>query len=367
MAQSEGLDREGVSGARVTGVGGVTREMAQDIAGRQIVASVGAIVSTAGCDDVTVQILVGHAEEERRGAPSRRVWGGFDEVFEVGHKLEDPGRVGPGQPLAQRRVVACLSGQQLRFPPEVIARQGLDWPDQVAAGPECLVEHDLGPDQSHAVTDVQYAEQVPRMAPRSGVGKPQRGRADLVDLLWCADHDARGYLTGLVSSTVVSPVKDDVDALLASWCPGPARDLTATGALTRMQLIVRASAARKEARAARLGLPAWAPATLMAIRRRGIDSPASRARLAAQLGVTQAAMTKQIRRLTELGLITEHPDRDDARQTLLRLSSSGMRVSDELADLDSDAVVFAGLSAAQLATLDRLLRQIRHQHTHPGD
>lgn len=166
---------------------------------------------------------------------------------------------------------------------------------------------------------------------------------------------------------MVNQVKDEVDALLARWRPEPARDLTATGALTRMQLIVRASAARKEARAAQLGLPAWAAATLMAIRRLGTDSPATRSRLADQLGVTQAAMTKQIRALAALGLITEHQDRDDARQTLLRLSSSGLRASDELADLDSDAEVFAALSAVQLTTLDRLLRQICHDSTHPGD
>ncbi len=83
-------------------------------------------------------------------------------------------------------------------------------------------------------------------------------------------------------------------------------------------------------------------------------------RLAGRLGMTRGAITKLAERLIETSLATRKANPDDARAQTLTLTAQGRRLVPELAALAdrNDAEFFDHLTAAETATLKRLLKGI---------
>ncbi|TQK51911.1 MarR family transcriptional regulator [Streptomyces sp. SLBN-118] len=82
--------------------------------------------------------------------------------------------------------------------------------------------------------------------------------------------------------------------------------------------------------------------------------------LAAYFGVGKATMSRQLRALDELGLVTREPDPADGRASLVRLTDEGLRRFRRVRDARRDRYVskLAGWDRAEIAELARLLHQL---------
>ncbi|WP_123027573.1 MarR family winged helix-turn-helix transcriptional regulator [Mycolicibacterium stellerae] len=75
------------------------------------------------------------------------------------------------------------------------------------------------------------------------------------------------------------------------------------------------------------------------------------------LQVERATLSVVVTTLVRKGLVEQLPDRRDQRQKLLRMTSAGTRLWEELPDLSRiEDVAFSGMDAADLATAVRVLR-----------
>ena len=82
--------------------------------------------------------------------------------------------------------------------------------------------------------------------------------------------------------------------------------------------------------------------------------------VAGELGMTRGAITKLADRLINKSLIVRKADSDDGRAQTLALTPRGSGLVPELAALadQNDAEFFGGLSRAERATLERLLKRL---------
>jgi DNA-binding MarR family transcriptional regulator len=89
---------------------------------------------------------------------------------------------------------------------------------------------------------------------------------------------------------------------------------------------------------------------------------ATQSELVAHSGRDKAQLTRLIRGLRDKELLVAEVDAADRRSTRLKLSDQGLAVFNSLGELGAQAsgVAVAGMNEAQLAQLQLLLRQIRH-------
>jgi len=101
---------------------------------------------------------------------------------------------------------------------------------------------------------------------------------------------------------------------------------------------------------------------LFALRRRGPPYCMRPTEIFSMLNITSGAATYRIERLVKHELCEREPDPVDRRSYMLRVAPKGMRVIDRtveaVAKASDQALVAAGLSAAQLKTFLSLLRRI---------
>lgn len=91
-------------------------------------------------------------------------------------------------------------------------------------------------------------------------------------------------------------------------------------------------------------------------------------RLAETTGMTPGGVTKLADKLIAKGLVHRQADPDDLRVRTLALTQAGRRLTPRLAALAdaNDAAFFGALTAADRATLERLLRAVTEQSRLPA-
>ncbi|MFI9581529.1 MarR family winged helix-turn-helix transcriptional regulator [Streptomyces sp. NPDC052236] len=85
--------------------------------------------------------------------------------------------------------------------------------------------------------------------------------------------------------------------------------------------------------------------------------------LAAYFGVGKATMSRQLRVLEDLGLVTREPDPADGRASLVRLTDEGMARFRQVRDARRERYVnkLADWDQAEIAELARLLHQLNER------
>jgi DNA-binding MarR family transcriptional regulator len=156
-------------------------------------------------------------------------------------------------------------------------------------------------------------------------------------------------------------MKDKADDLLEVWSAEfPGADARVDGIVTRMQLLVRHLGARKAVALERLGLQMWECATLYALCRRGKPFAAGPTELAAELGITGAAMTTRVDTMQRRGYVTRRYDRTDRRRSVIVLTRHGLSLAKRVIAAQDvvERELVAVLSVAQQDQLSGLLRRL---------
>jgi len=156
-------------------------------------------------------------------------------------------------------------------------------------------------------------------------------------------------------------MKDSVDVLIEQWTAALGDiDPRVEGIVTRMQLIVRHVSSRKAESVAALGMQMWECATLYALRRRGKPYAAGPTELAAELGITGAAMTNRVDAMVRRGYVVRGYDRDDRRRNVVALTRKGVAAAERIVagQRDVEADLIATLTDAQQEQLITLLRRL---------
>ncbi len=158
-------------------------------------------------------------------------------------------------------------------------------------------------------------------------------------------------------------MKDSVDDLLEQWTAAiDGIDPRGEGIVTRMQFLVRYLSEQKAASLKGLGLQMWECATLHALRRRGKPYAAGPTELAAELGVTGAAMTNRVDAMVRRGYVVRSYDRSDRRRSVVALSRKGAALAERIIaeQLDVETTLVSALTDAQQDQLIILLRRLMH-------
>ena len=129
--------------------------------------------------------------------------------------------------------------------------------------------------------------------------------------------------------------RDEVDDLVAAWqAQRPDLDVEPLQVLSRVSRLARHLDRARRAAFAGQGLEPWQFDVLAALRRQGPPYQLSPGALLHITLVTSGTMTNRINQLERAGLVGRHPDPQDKRGVLVRLTAKGTdRVDAALADL----------------------------------
>jgi DNA-binding MarR family transcriptional regulator len=156
-------------------------------------------------------------------------------------------------------------------------------------------------------------------------------------------------------------VKDWVDEHVELWSRElPEMDLRVEGIAVRLQVLSKHLDRLREAALAAHGLQNWGFKTLHMLRRGGAPYRATPGQLAAQLGMSPAAMTNRLDALELEGYVKRQHDRDDRRRVLVTLTEAGHQVWQQAIG-DQGRVeeeLINQLGADDQDRLQRLLRQL---------
>jgi DNA-binding MarR family transcriptional regulator len=156
-------------------------------------------------------------------------------------------------------------------------------------------------------------------------------------------------------------VRDEVDELAEAWARERSDlDLGPVAVFSRISRLARhLDLARREAFSAH-GIETWEFDVLAALRRAGAPYELSPGRLLRETLVTSGTMTNRVDRLTARGFVERHPDPDDRRGVIVRLSREGKATVDAAfaALLDAERLLLAGLSTSDRRVLAGLLRRL---------
>ncbi|QXJ24349.1 MarR family transcriptional regulator [Actinomadura graeca] len=156
-------------------------------------------------------------------------------------------------------------------------------------------------------------------------------------------------------------MEDEVDRLVGAWnAERPDLDVLPLHVLSRVSRLARHLDRARRAVFAAHDLESWEFDVLTALRRAGDPYQLSPGRLLHATLVTSGTMTNRIDRLAAAGLVERHPDPQDKRGVLVRLTGAGMkRVDAAFADLlDREQAILEGLTPAERQTLASLLRTL---------
>jgi DNA-binding MarR family transcriptional regulator len=156
-------------------------------------------------------------------------------------------------------------------------------------------------------------------------------------------------------------MRDEVDELSDAWArQRPDLDLGAVAVFSRIsRLAKRLDLARREAFTAH-AIESWEFDVLAALRRTGEPYELSPGRLLKETLVTSGTMTNRVDRLTARGLVERHPDPDDRRGVIVRLTAEGLRTVDGAFEalLTAEDQLLTTLSARDQKRLAELLRTL---------
>ena len=156
-------------------------------------------------------------------------------------------------------------------------------------------------------------------------------------------------------------MRDEVDELSDAWArQRPDLDLGAVAVFSRIsRLAKRLDLARREAFTAH-AIESWEFDVLAALRRAGEPYELSPGRLLKETLVTSGTMTNRVDRLTARGLVERHPDPEDRRGVIVRLTADGLRAVDGAFEalLAAEAQLLTSLSARDQKKLAELLRTL---------
>jgi DNA-binding MarR family transcriptional regulator len=156
-------------------------------------------------------------------------------------------------------------------------------------------------------------------------------------------------------------MRDEVDELSDAWASQrPDLDLGAVAVFSRIsRLAKRLDLARREAFTTH-GIESWEFDVLAALRRTGEPYELSPGRLLKETLVTSGTMTNRVDRLTARGLVERHPDPDDRRGVIVRLTAEGLRTVDGAFEalLAAEDQLLTTLSARDQKRLADLLRTL---------
>ena len=156
-------------------------------------------------------------------------------------------------------------------------------------------------------------------------------------------------------------LRDEVDELVAGWrAERPDLDTEPLQVLSRVSRLARHLDIARRAAFAGHGLEPWEFDVLSALRRQGPPYELSPGALLRITLVTSGTMTNRIDRLEEAGLVRRHPDPQDKRGVLVRLTAQGSaRVDAALAELlTSERALLHPIPAASRQALADLLRAL---------
>ena len=165
-------------------------------------------------------------------------------------------------------------------------------------------------------------------------------------------------------------MRDEVDELTDAWSRERADlDLAPVAVFSRISRLARhLDLARREAFSAS-EIESWEFDVLAALRRAGAPYELSPGRLLRETLVTSGTMTNRVDRLTARGLVERHPDPDDRRGVLVRLTAEGKATVDAAFDalLRAEQELLADLPASAQKELAGLLRRLLAPFAQPSD
>ncbi|WP_370289776.1 MarR family winged helix-turn-helix transcriptional regulator [Nocardioides sp.] len=156
-------------------------------------------------------------------------------------------------------------------------------------------------------------------------------------------------------------MRDEVDELIEAWeRERRDLDLAPVAVFSRIaRLAHHVDRARKQAFTDHDVEP-WEFDVLAALRRAGAPYELSPGRLLRETLVTSGTMTNRVDRLTTRGLVERHPDPNDRRGVLVRLTPEGKQAVDGAfaALLDAERDLLSGVPEADQRALADLLRTL---------
>ena len=154
-------------------------------------------------------------------------------------------------------------------------------------------------------------------------------------------------------------MRDEVDELTEAWSRERADlDLAPVAVFSRITRLARhLDLARREAFTAH-HIESWEFDVLAALRRAGSPYELSPGRLLRETLVTSGTMTNRVDRLAGRGFVERHPDPEDRRGVLVRLTDAGRTTVDGALEglLHREQALLAALDAEEQSDLARLLR-----------
>jgi DNA-binding MarR family transcriptional regulator len=156
-------------------------------------------------------------------------------------------------------------------------------------------------------------------------------------------------------------MRDEVDELTEAWArERPDLELGPVAVFSRISRLARhLDLARREA-FTRHGMESWEFDVLAALRRAGAPYELSPGRLLRATLVTSGTMTNRIDRLADRGFVERHPDPDDRRGVIVRLTRDGKSAVDGAftALIEAEKELLATLPASEQKELAGLLRRL---------
>jgi DNA-binding MarR family transcriptional regulator len=156
-------------------------------------------------------------------------------------------------------------------------------------------------------------------------------------------------------------MRDEVDELTEAWArERPDLDLGAVGVFSRISRLAHHLDRARRAAFTAHEIESWEFDVLAALRRAGAPYELSPGRLLRATLVTSGTMTNRVDRLADRGFVERHPDPDDRRGVIVRLTREGKAAVDGAftALIVAEKALLAELPAADQKTLAGLLRRL---------
>jgi DNA-binding MarR family transcriptional regulator len=156
-------------------------------------------------------------------------------------------------------------------------------------------------------------------------------------------------------------VRDEVDELTEAWArERPDLDLGPVAVFSRISRLARHLDLARRAAFTAHAIESWEFDVLAALRRAGAPYELSPGRLLRATLVTSGTMTNRIDRLADRGYVERHPDPDDRRGVIVRLTREGKTaVDDAFTELiEAEKALLAELPLGQQKELAGLLRRL---------
>ena len=156
-------------------------------------------------------------------------------------------------------------------------------------------------------------------------------------------------------------MRDEVDGLVEAWQrERPDLDLGPMQVLSRVSRLSHHLDRARRAAFSEHGIESWEFDVLAALRRAGAPYELSPGRLLRETLVTSGTMTNRVDRLAARGFVERHPDPEDRRGVIVRLTAEGKTAVDGAfgALLEAEKSFLQDLPHAEQEQLAALLRTL---------